>query len=179
MTKEGSKIMKWGLPFKHLVINTRDDSNALLHLKNHKRCIVQADGFYEWKSGTKTPYFIKSNTIFNIGAIYTEYKGEFYYALITTNVSEKLAFIHNRMPLLLKECDFEIWFSENKFSDLSIVKPTEQGYTFYRVSLYVNNSKNKGEECIKPINTLVDGDDGQVSKKSKQTKITRFFKKMK
>lgn len=107
----------------------------------YKRCIVPADGFYEWRElgGKKYPYFIylKGKDIFSIGGIWedwTDYStGEIIqsFSIITTDANPLMERIHNtkkRMPLILpREIERE-WLNKELTSDeiKSLMKPLDE-----------------------------------------------------
>lgn len=91
-----------------------------------KRCLVPADGFFEWMefNNKKYPHFIslKDNSLFSFGAIYDTWKdlrtGKVYdtYSIITTEANPMMAKIHNskmRMPLILPREHETLWLDKN------------------------------------------------------------------
>ena len=90
-----------------------------------RRCLVPADGFYEWKQidpKTKQPYafLLKSGEPFAFGGVWDAWKdpatGEWLqsFAIITTDPNELTATVHNRMPLILKPSDYNRWLQRAK-----------------------------------------------------------------
>src|SRR5205814_3605401 len=115
------EIMKWGLvPFwskepkpSYSTINARAegiaDKPAYRKPIRSQRCIIPADGFYEWqKTGDgKLPYFIhlKDGDLFGFAGLYDIYKDKEgnelkTFTIITTDANELMAPIHNRMPVI-------------------------------------------------------------------------------
>lgn len=91
-----------------------------------KRCLVPADGFFEWMelNNKKYPHFIsmKDNSLFSFGAIYDSWKdlrtGKVFdtYSIITTDANPMMAKIHNikrRMPLILPREHEALWLDKN------------------------------------------------------------------
>jgi putative SOS response-associated peptidase YedK len=87
-----------------------------------KRCLVLADGFYEWRNfmGHNYPYFIhlKNNEPFAMAGLWDTWKNKKTnvqinsFSIITTNANTMLEIIHNkkkRMPVILKDEDLETW----------------------------------------------------------------------
>lgn len=87
-----------------------------------RRCLVPADGFYEWRTfqGKKYPYFIflKDKTVFSFAGIWEEWvdpaTGEIIktYSILTTEANPLLAKIHNtkkRMPVILPPAEEKVW----------------------------------------------------------------------
>jgi putative SOS response-associated peptidase YedK len=98
-----------------------------------KRCLVIADGFFEWReySGKKYPYYIrlKSHEIFSMAGIYDYWRDKRTFSIITTEANPLMSKIHNvkkRMPVILKKKDEEIWLDNS----LSIDKIKEMMASF-------------------------------------------------
>ena len=104
------------------IINARAESIAdkpfFRNAFRHKRCLVPADGFYEWKKmGTrKVPYYValKSEEPFAFAGLWstvhdTDGNAFATFALITTEPNELMADIHHRMPVILRQADEQNW----------------------------------------------------------------------
>ncbi|MDP9359674.1 MAG: SOS response-associated peptidase [Chloroflexota bacterium] len=132
-------------------------------LVKSKRCLVPANGFYEWKrtGGPKQPYFIRptDQETFAFAGLYDETKGEDgepigSYAIITTAPNELMASLHDRMPVVLRPEDEEEWLDPS-ITDPGIVAllrpyPAE-AMAADPVSTAVNNTRNDGPELIQPL----------------------------
>lgn len=102
----------------------------------NKRCLVIADGFYEWKwlnkSGSKKEKYLISkpdNELYAYGGIYSEWTnqetGEVInsYSLVTTAGNELMSEIHNikkRMPIILKQEDENDWLDGKSLNDFAL-----------------------------------------------------------
>jgi len=127
----------------------------------NRRCLVPADGFYEWKKGTvKTPYRITLNhgEPFSMAGIWEKWvsrDGEVFhsFSIITTEPNELMAPIHNRMPVILLPENEKRWLDDNNTEVLeSILKPYPAGLmTAFPVSTFVNSPKNDSPEIIMKI----------------------------
>ncbi len=100
-----------------------------------RRCLAPADGFYEWqKTGQrKQPYYItmKDGGPFAIAALWEHWEGADgsvleSCTLLTTEPNEKLADIHNRMPVILHPEDYNLWLGDG-----AEVPPSEQSSLFH------------------------------------------------
>ena len=121
-----------------------------------RRCLVPADGFYEWKQDAgKQPYriFVKSNTLFAMAGLWERWKspeGEMVesFNIITTEANEFIKPIHNRMPVILKRADEKTWLeSKDSAEILSLLRPYAAGdIEAYPVSKLVNSPRNEGPE---------------------------------
>jgi len=122
----------------------------------NKRCLVPADGFYEWQQDIgKQPYriFVKSNPVFAMAGLWERWKspeGEIInsFSIITTEANSFMTPIHNRMPVILKPEDEKTWLSsKNPVEILSLLKqyPSEE-MEAYPVPKLVNSPRNNGPE---------------------------------
>jgi putative SOS response-associated peptidase YedK len=166
-------FMRWGLvPFwdksekpKLAPINARSedalDKPMFRQSVQKRRCLVLADGFYEWKridEKTKVPHFIslQDGEPFFIAGIYelaTAVLPESY-ALLTTGPNELMEGIHNRMPVILNHEAGKRWLQPGSLAaeDFSLLcRPFEsERMKAYPVSSIVNLPKNDVPECIVP-----------------------------
>ena len=129
-----------------------------------KRCVILADGFYEWKKDNnhKQPMRIlmKDQSIFPIAGLWTTYvkpDGSKLHSttIITTQANDLVSSIHDRMPVILTDETRKTWLNP-RIHDLrllsSILKPYEPDkMTAYPVSSLVNSSINELKECIEPL----------------------------
>jgi putative SOS response-associated peptidase YedK len=117
-----------------------------------KRCLVPADGFYEWQQDeSKQPYriFVKNNPIFSMAGLWERWKspeGDLLdsFTIITIEANSFMKPIHNRMPVILKQEDEKTWLSgKNHEEILSMLKqyPPED-MDAVPVSKLVNSPRN-------------------------------------
>jgi len=121
-----------------------------------RRCLVPADGFYEWKQDAfKQPFriFIKNNPIFAMAGIWERWKspeGNIIesFNIITTEANSFMKPIHNRMPVILKQEDEKAWLlSKDSAEILSLLKPySSEDMDAFPVSKLVNSPRNEGRE---------------------------------
>ncbi len=131
----------------------------------YKRCLIPADGFYEWKSqpGTKTkvPYFIhmKDGKPFAFAGLWDEWRAADgspirTCTIITTSPNRLMAPIHDRMPVILRSDDYAEWLDEaprspDSLQHLIAAFPAEE-MEAYPVSALVNSPSNDRAECLQP-----------------------------
>ncbi|OLD95704.1 MAG: hypothetical protein AUI36_46070 [Cyanobacteria bacterium 13_1_40CM_2_61_4] len=129
-----------------------------------RRCLVPADGFYEWKQegGRKQPVYIhmKDGEPFAIAGLWEQWEGQDgevieSCTLLTTEPNDRLAPIHNRMPVILDPKDYAQWLDPD-LQDVSRLKTllhpyTSEQMTYYPVNLRVNNPRNDDVLCIEPL----------------------------
>jgi putative SOS response-associated peptidase YedK len=170
------KMMKWGLiPFwakdESIASKTINARAETLHHKpsfkkslTEKRCLVPADGFYEWKKEGrgKIPirFVLKNRDVFAFAGLWDTWRNQigelvFSFTIITTKANALVRPIHNRMPVILKKEYEELWLDPkvndiDKLLSLLIPYPPEM-MEAYRVSSLVNSPKEDSPECIKPV----------------------------
>ena len=170
-----AKMMRWGLvPFwakslsvGYKMINARvetvDTSGAFKHAFRRRRCLVLADGFYEWKKddGTKTPMRIvlKNREPFAFAGLWETWKSPDEEevescTIVTCPPNELMEPIHDRMPVILPEEAEDIWL-DGSVDDTDQLKSllvpySAEGMEAYQVSTLVNSPKNNDPQCIQP-----------------------------
>ncbi|KAJ4359810.1 uncharacterized protein N0V89_000366 [Didymosphaeria variabile] len=186
-TKYKLQAMKWGLvPFwtkrnpdygsMMKTINCRDDSlyedrGMWTSMKKKKRCIVVAQGFYEWlkknNGREKIPHFTKrkDGQLMCFAGLYdcvqfddTEEK-LYTYAVITTDSNKQLKFLHDRMPVILDNGSEAIktWLDPDRTewsTDLqTLLKPYDGELECYPVSKDVGKVGNNSPQFVVPVNS--------------------------
>ena len=160
-------VPSWGKDLKegYKMINARAETVAekpsFRQAFSRHRCLVVADGFYEWKSegGKKRPFYIhrRDGTPFGMAGLYnlwTSPEGEKVCTstIITTGANEVLAPIHDRMPVILARDAVALWLDPSlheKEKLLPVLKPCpDDELELYEVSTGVNSPKNDSEENI-------------------------------
>lgn len=168
--------LRWGLvpswaqdvQSGYKMINARAETltgkPAFQKLFERKRCIIPADGFYEWKKigKAKQPMRImmKTGEPFAFAGLFdtwTSPEGEKLHTctIITTKPNEVVADIHDRMPVILKKQDESIWLDRETFdADLlqSLLVPYDHDQMrAYPVPAMVGSPKNDTPECIQEL----------------------------
>lgn len=135
--------MRWGYPLrkkkkiqkdpKNPEYTTRYVQNAKLEEAQEKpfwqdsleerRCLIPVSGFYEWKTledGQKQPYLftLPQSSIMYMAGMYKYFKtddGPYfpYYTMLTTQPTEEVSAVHDRMPVVLSEAEHEIWLGDS------------------------------------------------------------------
>ncbi|KAK6530371.1 hypothetical protein TWF694_003727 [Orbilia ellipsospora] len=190
--------MKWGLvpswtkrnpdyPTILKTINCRDDSlydnkGMWTSMKNRKRCIVVAQGFFEWlnKGKDKVPHFTKRSDgqLLYIAGLwdcvrYEDSNEELYtYTIITTSSSKQLNFLHDRMPVIFEPNSPHIkeWLNPSRRWDNGLqrlLQPFEKtGLECYPVKKEVGKVGNNSSTFIIPLDS-----------KDNKSNIKNFFSK--
>jgi putative SOS response-associated peptidase YedK len=127
-----------------------------------RRCLIVADGFYEWKStpgsSARTPMYIrlKGGGLFAFAGLWAPGKADTRptAAIVTTRANDLVAPIHNRMPVILKPEDEGVWLDPEE-QDLGRLQallaplPADR-LEAYAVAPLVNAFQNEGPELIVP-----------------------------
>ena len=171
-------IVRWGLiPFwakdekiGNQMINARGESvaekPAFKNALKRRRCLVLADGFYEWKKiGTaKQPHHIhlKGHESFVMAGLWERWdKGPEPIescTIITTAANSNIAELHDRMPVILGGEARDLWLDDS-IQDPEILTSVLQPYPaeffdFVPVSRMVNSPRNNSPDCLRPMTSL-------------------------
>ena len=142
---------------------TLTDSPMFREALASRRCLILADGFYEWQavagSTLRTPLHIrlKAGEPFAFAGLWAPGKrgGPPTAAIVTTRPNELVAPIHNRMPVILRRDDEQRWLDLSVRASeqiLSLLAPLPSGLMeAYPVSPLVNAFQNDGPELIVPV----------------------------
>ncbi|MDT3415155.1 MULTISPECIES: SOS response-associated peptidase [Brevibacillus] len=168
--------LRWGLvpswaqddKIGYKMINARaetlQEKPAFRRLFERKRCMIPADGFFEWKQmdGRKQPMRItmRDGEPFAFAGLFdtwTAPDGQKLHTctIITTRPNEVVADIHDRMPVILRPEDEDLWLDREKYDpDLlqSLLVPFDPGQMrAYPVSAIVGSPKNDFPACIEEV----------------------------
>jgi putative SOS response-associated peptidase YedK len=175
--KEGNRagLLKWGLvpswakdsKIGYNMINARAESihekPSFKRLIKRRRCIIAADGFYEWKKegNQKQPYYIrmKNQRLFGFAGLWDrwEHEGKVLTTctIITTTPNELMESIHDRMPVILTKEAQSIWLNR-AVEEEATLQPLLTPYDSKEmeavpVSTRVNYAKIDSADLIQPI----------------------------
>jgi putative SOS response-associated peptidase YedK len=129
-----------------------------------QRCIIFADGFYEWKGTgrSKSPFFIrmKDKGPFALAALWDRWADKstgatiFSSTIITTEANSLIEEIHHRMPVILALDHMRLWLSADPVladSLKNLLRPfPAHGMEAYEISRLVNNPNNDSADLIRP-----------------------------
>ncbi|TYB31488.1 MAG: SOS response-associated peptidase [Candidatus Mcinerneyibacterium aminivorans] len=124
-----------------------------------RRCLIVADGFYEWDTKSKVPYYIyyRNKNPMVLAGIWEDKDQEEdeTCSIITTRANKKISEIHGRMPVIVPEKYVGYWLDVEVFNREKLKKlfyPINSDLIRYdRVSRLVNNPKNDSPQCIEPV----------------------------
>ena len=129
-----------------------------------RRCLIPADGFYEWqKDGkAKTPHFIhmRDGKLFAFAGLWEIWRSPEgdelrTCTILTTEANALVSSLHNRMPVILKPNDFDIWLEKGEQPTellMPLMKPFDPAaMEEYVVSPLVNRATIDAPEMIEPV----------------------------
>ncbi|MBX0333427.1 SOS response-associated peptidase [Pontibacter sp. HSC-14F20] len=138
---------------------TLTEKPSFRNLLKSKRCLVPADGFFEWvvTSHGKVPHriLLKNEQLFSFAGLWDEWvdksSGEVLhtYTIITTEANDLVKPIHDRMPVILSPEAEKLWLDEHETQEdlLSLLKPYDADkMKEYPVSILVNSPTNNVPE---------------------------------
>ena len=185
-SSEHAKMMmlRWGLiPFwakdqtiGNRLINARSETAAskpaFRQSFKKRRCLIAADGWYEWQKtpSRKQPYFIhrKDNLPFFFAGLWEHWEGTDEHdqtvsvescTILTGDAPEHLKSIHPRMPVALDEGLYEQWLDPSntdpkRAHEVLLQRPLDI-FAAHPVSTYVNKPANDSPQCIDPIDVTL------------------------
>lgn len=154
---------------------------AFRHALRRRRCLIPADGFYEWqqRGGRKQPMRIvrRDGGLFAFAGLWESWRppanatsrptgtdaphdsadGNVLYTctIITTEANDSLRAIHDRMPVILPPEAYDLWLDrevDDPSALLPVLRPRpDDELVAYEVSTLVNNVRNDAPDCIEPL----------------------------
>ena len=169
-------LLRWGLvpawskgpDSRYTMINARAETvkskPAYRNAFKHWRCLIPAEGFYEWKAGKggKTPFLIRrqGGEPFAMAGLWERWhggEGETIESctIIVTDANDLVHEIHDRMPVILGREDHAAWLDpDNNDTDglLAMLRPVNpERWTTHPVSRQVNSPRNDGPDLLEPV----------------------------
>ena len=129
---------------------------------SRRRCLVPMEGFYEWarRGDRKLPFYfhMRDGEPFAVAGLWETWEGGGELletcTLLTTEANELLAGYHDRMPVILRPEDYDLWLDAGVRSAeqlLPLLRPyPREEMTTYAVSLMVNSPSNDSPRCVEP-----------------------------
>ncbi len=167
------------LPDDHARAETVHEKPAYRQSFKSRRAIIPVSGFYEWfpteevgKTGKplKQPYYIHpaGGDILPLAGIFDFWRNPdvpeddpdawlVTFSVITTNSTDDVGHIHDRMPMSVAEANWADWLDPTNtdvdYARSLMAPPAPGSLDTYPVSKAVNNVRNNGEDLVKPITT--------------------------
>ena len=153
-----------------LLINARGESvmdkPAFKAAMKYRRCLVPANGFYDWKASAtrRQPYYVRAKSrqplaFAGLWETWTGPNGEELEtaAIVTTRANRALADIHDRMPVIVPPDAFDLWLNCNavdaETAGTLIAPAPEDLLEAYEVSSAVNRTANDHAQLVEPNST--------------------------
>lgn len=170
------RLMRWGLwpawvkdPRSFtLLINARAETvrekPAFKNAIRRRRCLIPADGYYEWKASEqgKRPYFIyrRDRRLVAFAGVTETWVGPNgeevdTTAIVTAPASADLATLHPRVPVTIEPDNFELWLDCRTYDVDEVMPlmraPQEGEFAWHEISTRVNHAANDDPQLILPI----------------------------
>lgn len=167
-------LAKWGLVphwskeprTKYSTINARIETVAEKPVYRtpfkHRRCLIPADGFYEWRvvDDHKVPHYIRmrDGEVFALAGLWDRWDGDGEHlescSLIVMPANEIMKPLHERMPAIIAPAHYDLWLDARVTDKAELMgylnsAPSSQ-LTFYPISPRVNSPKHDDDRCIQP-----------------------------
>ena len=175
-TEAGHELVmaKWGLvphwskepKNKYSTINARIETVAEKPTYRtpfiRQRCLIPADGFYEWKllNGHKIPHYIRmyKGGVFAFAGLWDRWEGEdntlVSCSIIVMPANEVMKPIHERMPAIIAPAHYDLWLDQRineKDETMGYLNSAPSGsLKLYPISPRVNSPEHDDERCIQP-----------------------------
>jgi putative SOS response-associated peptidase YedK len=178
-------VLRWGFPASspeaapsRMLINARgetiDRKPTFREAFRLRRCLVPANGFYEWRPvgrGPKQPYYVRPREAeaFAMAGLWERGTGPGgqpldFVTIVTCNANALLKPIHERMPAVLEPADWDAWLNTSATEPdaaKALIRPVrEDFFEAYPISTAVNRAANEGAELIRPLARIVGGRGG-------------------
>ncbi len=175
-TKYRVGVLKWGFvpewsndeKIGYKMINARSETitskPAFSKSFIQRRCIIIADGFFEWyrTTSTKTPYYfyLKDKKIFGFAGLWTVFNRDdgtklYTCTIITTKANTLMQEIHDRMPVILTEESAKIWLNpeirDSKVLEKILIQYNPDEMELHQVSSRVNKPENNDQDIISKL----------------------------
>jgi putative SOS response-associated peptidase YedK len=172
-------LMRWGLipswskdiSAAGVLINARSETAAAKPAFRDpltgRRCLIPADGYYEWQRNGKTsqPYCFEVNNgeLFAFAGIWDRWKdpsGQWIKScsILTTTPNAVTSTVHDRMPVILDQADYDLWLDPG-MTNIHVISETLKPYDARRMRCYpissrINHVANDDEECAAPAQVV-------------------------
>jgi putative SOS response-associated peptidase YedK len=148
-----------------LLINARAETlaekPAFRAAARARRCLIPADGFYEWTKGAddaRLPWYIRrrDRETMVMAGVWQDWGPDeariTTCAIVTTAANSDIAALHDRMPLILDPADWPLWLGEAGHGAAALMRPApEATLEAWRVDRAVNSNRAQGEALRAPI----------------------------
>jgi putative SOS response-associated peptidase YedK len=148
-----------------LLINARADTiagkPAFRAAARERRCLIPADGFYEWlrtDPGKPLPWYIHraDGAPLAFAGIWQDWERDGIRlttcAIVTTGAGAAMAAIHDREPVTVAPADWPLWLGEAGHGSATLMHPAPEGtWAMHRVATEVNSNRAEGAALVDPL----------------------------
>jgi len=171
-TKRKIGLLHWGLippwaedkRIAYRMINARTETvqtkPAFRDAFRAQRCLIPANGYYEWKTSgkEKLPFLMErpDQNLLALAGLWAQWnspEGELIESctILTTEATPRLAEVHARMPLFMAPENFDAWLAPNCTPAPDLLKPyPHDDLRVVPVSTYLNSAAHEDEKCMSP-----------------------------
>jgi putative SOS response-associated peptidase YedK len=173
----GASFLRWGLipPWApdpsvaarmiNARVETAGERRAYRDAWSERRCVVPADGFFEWEDvgSGRQPYWLglEHGVPFAMGGLWERWRAEEgpiieSFTLLTTDASPLVARIHDRMPLVIPQECLEDWLDASRDPEPVVERARAQPPAFisHTVGTHVNDVRHDDPACVTPADPL-------------------------
>jgi len=156
------KEMPSGSPMINARSETAHEKASFRNAFRRRRCLVPADGFFEWekREKRKQPFHFRMSdgSLFAFAGLWKHFQREETeiesFTILTCAANELVGRIHERMPVILPRDRYDLWLDGSAPVEAlrSLLTPFDpDAMVSYPVSPVVNNPSNDNEECVRPL----------------------------
>lgn len=157
-----AKAISPGLSMFNARAETVDTRPAFRAAFRRRRCLIPADGFYEWlRADGKQPYrFTVGGGVFALAGLWEHWRGPAGQevascAIVVTEANALVAQVHERMPVIVQPRDYDLWL-DPRVTDPGLLRPLlvpypAAGMQAYPVTRKVNRAGYEGPDALAPV----------------------------
>jgi putative SOS response-associated peptidase YedK len=170
--RRAMSLMRWGLIPSWAkdasgppMVNARSETASIMPSfrdpMKSRRCLIPADGFYEWqrRGATNQPFCFEIGGLFAFAGIWDRWRdptGSWIKScsILTTTPNAVTSSVHDRMPVILDRDDYDLWLDPgmtNVEAIADLLKPYAGAMQCYPVSPRVNHVVNDAVTCSAPV----------------------------
>lgn len=116
----------------------------------HRRCLLPATGFYEWRKEDRQPFLVTRfpNELMLLGGLWQEFEDGSRVVILTSEPNPLVAQIHNRQPVVIRPGDLGAWFSPDYEK---LLEPIHRGYLrAVPISKRINDARQDDRHVVQP-----------------------------
>jgi putative SOS response-associated peptidase YedK len=154
-----AKDQKMGAKLINARVETVAEKPSFRHAFSQRRCLILADGFYEWQKqkDDKQPYYLhlENHQLFAFAGLWERWKSAenqeiISCTILTTEADNEVRSIHHRQPVIIPENNYSQWLDPHLTEPQEILPllASQPPLNYYRVNSRVNNPRHDEADCI-------------------------------